>query len=112
MAKICACCGQPIPEFEGIVADEDREEVRYDGKSVHLTRQQFRLFDFLLSKGGRVARSDAIYQVLFDHLPECDQPEPKIIDVLICKIRAAIKPLGIEIETIWGNGYSLKVKNG
>ena len=33
--------------------------------------------------------------------------EPKIIDVFICKMRKKLKPLGIEIENQWGEGYAM-----
>ncbi|NNM75032.1 helix-turn-helix domain-containing protein [Enterovirga aerilata] len=33
--------------------------------------------------------------------------EPKTLDVLVCKIRAKLKPYQIRIETLWGRGYSL-----
>lgn len=29
----------------------------------------------------------------------------KIVDVWICKLRKKIKPLGLEIKNIWGEGY-------
>lgn len=31
----------------------------------------------------------------------------KIIDVFICKLRAKLRPHGLEIATIWGRGYEL-----
>ncbi|SEQ71000.1 two-component system, cell cycle response regulator CtrA [Faunimonas pinastri] len=36
-----------------------------------------------------------------------DQPEEKIIDVFICKLRAKLRPFGLEIATHWGNGWSM-----
>ena len=36
-----------------------------------------------------------------------DQPDPKIVDVFICKIRKKLAPFEIEIETLWGRGYRL-----
>lgn len=35
------------------------------------------------------------------------EPEIKIVDVFICKMRRKLKPFGIEIATIWGQGYAL-----
>lgn len=32
---------------------------------------------------------------------------PKIVDVMICKIRRKLSPYQIRIETIWGRGYAL-----
>lgn len=37
-----------------------------------------------------------------------DDVEEKIIDVFICKMRKKLSPLGIQIETMWGEGYFLK----
>ncbi|MBB3963513.1 helix-turn-helix domain-containing protein [Rhizobium metallidurans] len=36
------------------------------------------------------------------------EPEIKIVDVFVCKMRKKLKPFGIEILTLWGAGYSLK----
>ena len=45
------------------------------------------------------------------HLASCpgEYPEthPKIIDVQICKMRRKLTPIGISIETVWGEGYRL-----
>lgn len=34
-------------------------------------------------------------------------PHDKIIDVFICRIREKIEPFGINIETLWGRGYTM-----
>ena len=39
-----------------------------------------------------------------------DEPEPKIIDVFICKLRRKLElagALGMSIDTLWGQGYIL-----
>jgi two-component system cell cycle response regulator CtrA len=36
-----------------------------------------------------------------------EDPEPKIVDVFICKIRKKVEKYGVQIETVWGQGYSL-----
>lgn len=43
---------------------------------------------------------------LYSHRPD-DPPEMKIVDVFICKLRKKLKPIGIEIETLWGQGVRL-----
>ncbi len=35
-------------------------------------------------------------------------PDPKIVAVLICKIRRKVEPFGVKIDTIWGRGYALR----
>lgn len=36
-----------------------------------------------------------------------DEPEIKIIDVFVCKLRAKVSQFGIEVQTVWGTGYKL-----
>lgn len=37
-----------------------------------------------------------------------DETDPKMVDVVICNIRKRVRPMGVKIETIWGNGYYLE----
>jgi len=40
-----------------------------------------------------------------------DEPEPKIIDVFICKLRRKLElagARGVSIDTVWGQGYILR----
>ena len=45
-----------------------------------------------------------------NHLYGCiDEPEPKIIDVSVCKLRRKLADAsGVVIDTIWGQGYTLR----
>ena len=53
----------------------------------------------------KVRTHDQIFHALYgDRL---DQPEIKIVQVQICKLRAAIKGADALIETLWGKGYQL-----
>lgn len=36
-----------------------------------------------------------------------EEPEVKIVDVFVCKMRKKLKPFGIEVDTVWGQGYRL-----
>lgn len=58
-----------------------------------------------LMKGGPVNKRslmDCVYTKGID-----DEPEIKIVDVFVCKMRKKVKPFGMEIKTIWGVGYQL-----
>lgn len=110
MVKRCECCGQPLPEYGGIVADEDRGEVRFAGKMIrNLTRIEFELFRFFLDRRGRTASKEAILESMYQLRPSEDEvPEIKIVDVFVCKLRKKIEPLGLSIKTVWGRGYHLE----
>ena len=36
--------------------------------------------------------------------PDCDQPEIKLIDVQMVKVRQALEKIGVEVRTEWGSG--------
>lgn len=68
-----------------------------------LTSREARVFAHLASRdfGTRQSIMMALYS---DRLEE---PEPKIVDVFVCKMRRKLQPFGVRIETIWGQGWRL-----
>lgn len=70
-----------------------------------LTGQEARLFGVMVNR--RLATSDSIMAALYRDFG-LDEPEEKIVDVLVCKIRKKLKPFGVTIQTIWGQGYALE----
>lgn len=59
----------------------------------------------LLADGLPHSKSAILDHLYFDR-PD-DPPEQKIIDVYICKLRTALAPFGVTIETVWGLGYRI-----
>lgn len=39
------------------------------------------------------------------------ETEPKIVDVVICKLRTKLKPFGLRIETVWSCGYYMPTED-
>jgi DNA-binding response OmpR family regulator len=75
--------------------------------SCGLTETQRRIIAHLAQTPGRVVRKRQIHDALyFDRI---DAPEPKLVDVMICKIRQQLKKFNApyRIETVWGTGYRL-----
>jgi hypothetical protein len=66
------------------------------------TPQQCEMVGFMLRRA--VASRTALFIALFGARPECDQPDMKLIDVQMVKVRAALKKLGIVMRTEWGSG--------
>ncbi len=84
---------------------------------MRMTPSQTEIFGMLMKREG-VCTKEAIYTACYGGRPECDQPEMKIIDVQICKIRRIVKQRcddleiePIEIGTKWGAGYYIDEKN-
>lgn len=80
--------------------------------AIGLTKSEARIFGTLkLDQVVDKARLlDAMY---FDFFGD-DEPDPKIIDVFICKIRAKLKKANsrYSIETLWGRGWILRRAHG
>jgi two-component system cell cycle response regulator CtrA len=58
-----------------------------------------------LLKGGLVSK-ESLMTALYSDRPD-DEPQIKIVDVFICKMRRKLAGFGINIETRWGRGYEL-----
>ena len=63
----------------------------------------------LARRPGLVFTKENILDLLYAGMP--NQPDMKIIDVFICKARAKLTPLGIELTTVWGRGYTMDAAN-
>jgi len=74
------------------------------GKPVTLTKKEYQIAEILALRKGNVLSKEAILDHLYGGL---DEPNPKIIDVFICKIRKKLQMMGVDdfIETNWGRGY-------
>lgn len=75
---------------------------------VHLTSKEYRILELMAIKSGHILTKEMFLNHLYNGI---DEPELKIIDVFMCKLRRKItKSLGEEgyIQTIWGQGYMLK----
>ncbi|HQT47342.1 MAG TPA: response regulator transcription factor, partial [Acidocella sp.] len=74
------------------------------GKPVTLTKKEYQIAEILALRKGVVLSKEAILDHLYGGL---DEPNPKIIDVFICKIRKKLAVMGVDdfIETNWGRGY-------
>ncbi|MBY6243880.1 helix-turn-helix domain-containing protein [Methylosinus sp. Sm6] len=72
-----------------------------------LTPQEADILSILAARAPNAISKTALYEAFtWDN---DDPPDPKIIDVLVCKLRAKLKDLHIEIETIWGFGLRMGI---
>lgn len=73
---------------------------------LELTLKERRLLDCLASRPGMVFSKDALMNALYFDCPR-DSPEPKIIDIFVCKLRGKLHETDFRIRTHWGVGFSL-----
>lgn len=83
----------------------DSKRVAIDGAEVRLSGKEYQLLELLVMRRGTSVTKEMILNHLYGGL---DEPEAKIIDVFICKIRKKMKGMvGAGIETVWGRGYMM-----
>ncbi len=71
--------------------------------TARITPTQERLLSLLLKR--EFVSTDTAFVAIYGGLPECDQPDStKIIDVMICHVRRALRAYGIEIKNVFGSG--------
>ena len=85
----------------------DAKTVEVEGKSVHLTGKEYQIMELLSLRKGTTLTKEMFLNHLYGGM---DEPELKIIDVFICKLRKKLEQAtggNSYIETIWGRGYKL-----
>ncbi len=79
-----------------------------EGKPLHLTGKEYGILELLALRKGTTLTKEQFLNHLYGGM---DEPELKIIDVFICKLRKKLaQATGGEsyIETVWGRGYVLR----
>ena len=89
-----------------LTLDVDLHEVSARGVRVSLTRREFEILQLLVLRRNMVMTKEAILSQLYGGR---DEPEIKIIDVFICKVRNKLAKAGLPnvITTVWGRGYTV-----
>lgn len=74
--------------------------------AVNLTGREFQVLEAMALRLGHTFTKEAMLDQLYGGR---DEPDIKIIDVYVCKIRNKLRPVGAaqHIETAWGRGYRL-----
>ena len=99
---------QSVIDTGKVSVNLDAKTVDVDGKTVHLTGKEYQMLELLSLRKGTTLTKEMFLNHLYGGM---DEPELKIIDVFICKLR---KKLSIAtdgdnyIETVWGRGYVLR----
>ncbi|HHL21637.1 MAG TPA: response regulator transcription factor [Aliiroseovarius sp.] len=86
----------------------DAKTVEVDGRTVHLTGKEYQILELLSLRKGTTLTKEMFLNHLYGGM---DEPELKIIDVFICKLRKKLATANngeSHIETVWGRGYVLR----
>jgi len=99
---------QSIIEIDDLVINLDTKSVAVGGERVHLTSKEYQMLELLALRKGTTLSKEMFLNNLYGGM---DEPELKIIDVFICKLRKKLASASggkDYIETVWGRGYMLR----
>ncbi|MBI1265735.1 MAG: response regulator [Alphaproteobacteria bacterium] len=99
---------QSIIRTGDIAVNLDAKTVEVANQRVHLTGKEYQMLELLSLRKGTTLTKEMFLNHLYGGM---DEPELKIIDVFICKLRKKLSAAtGGEshIETVWGRGYVLR----
>jgi two-component system, cell cycle response regulator CtrA len=90
-----------------LVVNLDAKNAELHGEPIRLTGKEYEILELLALRKGSTMTKEMFLNHLYGGL---DEPEAKIIDVFICKLRKKLSANGGHdyIETIWGRGYTLR----
>lgn len=99
---------QSIIKTGKIKINLDAKTVDVEGAPLHLTGKEYQMLELLSLRKGTTLTKEMFLNHLYGGM---DEPELKIIDVFICKLRKKMS-LATDgenyIETVWGRGYVLR----
>ena len=105
-----------IIEIGDIALNMTNRTVTVRGQPVHLTGKQYQMLELLVLRKGMTVTKEMMLSHLYGGL---DEPDVKIVDVFICKLREKLARVtgpkrrrtwakDSPIQTIWGRGYMLR----
>jgi two-component system, cell cycle response regulator CtrA len=99
---------QSVVQTGDLVVNLDTKTVEVGGARVHLTGKEYQMLELLSLRKGTTLTKEMFLNNLYGGM---DEPEIKIIDVFICKLRKKLASASDGkdyIETVWGRGYVLR----
>ncbi len=99
---------QSVVECGDLVVNLDTKMAQVNGTPLHLTAKEYQILELLSLRMGMTQTKDMVLNHLYGGM---DEPEMKIIDVFICKLRRKLTDASggkDYIETIWGRGYVMR----
>jgi two-component system, cell cycle response regulator CtrA len=91
-----------------LIVNLQARTVEIDGRPIRLTGKEYAILELLSLRKGSTLTKEMFLNHLYGGI---DEPELKIIDVFICKLRKKLTDAldGVNyIETVWGRGYVLR----
>jgi two-component system, cell cycle response regulator CtrA len=107
IVRRCRVHRQPPVQFGDLHLLSDTREVRFRGLPLKLTAKEFSMLELLVIQSGQIITKERFLNHLYSGEEE---PDAKLIDVFVCKLRRKLNAAGAEglISTVWGHGYTIQ----
>jgi two-component system cell cycle response regulator CtrA len=99
---------QSVIQTGELVVNLDSKTVEVNSARVHLTGREYQMLELLSLRKGTPLTKEMFLNHLYGGM---DEPEVKIIDVFICKLRKKLANASNGknfVETLWGRGHVLR----
>ena len=99
---------QSVVQSGDLVVNLDAKTTEVNGTRVYLTGKEYQVLELLSLRKGMTISKEMFLNHLYGGM---DEPEQKIIDVFMCKLRKKLASASggkDYIETVWGRGYVLR----
>jgi two-component system, cell cycle response regulator CtrA len=99
---------ESVIQTDDLVVNLDTKTSEVNGARVHLTGKEYAMLELLSLRKGMTLTKEMFLNHLYGGI---DEPEVKIIDVFMCKLRKKLANASggkDYIETVWGRGYVLR----
>src|SRR5580698_2610378 len=99
---------QSVINTDDLSLNLDSKTVEINGLRVHLTGKEYQMLELLAVRKGSTLTKEMFLSHLYGGM---DEPEMKIVDVFICKLRKKLASASggkDYIETVWGRGYVMR----
>ena len=99
---------QSVIQTGDLTVNLDTKTVEVQAQRVHLTGKEYQMLELLSLRKGTTLTKEMFLNHLYGGM---DEPELKIIDVFICKLRKKLANASQGrnyLETVWGRGYVLR----
>ena len=102
---------EPVIACGDLTVHLSEQRVRVGETPVHLTTKEYRMLELMALRRGTTLTKEMFLNHLYGGM---DEPEAKIIDVFMCKLRRKLANASggqNYVETVWGRGYRLQEPN-
>lgn len=106
LARLSDVSVETIPDQRGLILDEERWSVAYNGQDLALTRREFQVLAILFNRPGRVFSRSQLVDLAF---PDDADVFDRVIDTHIKNIRTKLRKVADHVDVIrsvYGVGYA------